>query len=92
MRGRACSISAVLSISKPIRNRQSTRIFLAWRAFNKRMKHSRGDVGIWHETYLVRAGEYENAYSGIPPHGLGRVADLVPAEGARSDARGRFKR
>ncbi len=56
------------------------------------MKHSRGDVGIWHATYLVRAGEYENVYSGIPPHGLGRVADLVPAEGARSDARGRFKR
>ena len=56
------------------------------------MKHSRGDVGIWHETYLVRAGEYENVYSGIPPHGLGRVADLVPAEGECSDARGLFKR
>jgi hypothetical protein len=65
--------------------------FPVWRAFNKRMKHSRGDVGIWHETYLVRAGEYENVYSGMPPHGLGRVADLVTAEGARSDARGRLK-
>jgi hypothetical protein len=31
----------------------------AWVAFNKRMRESRGDVGIWHETYLVRAGEYE---------------------------------
>ena len=29
----------------------------AWVAFNKRMAKSRGDVGIWHETYLVRAGE-----------------------------------
>ncbi len=32
----------------------------AWVEFNRRMKGSRGDVGIWHETYLVRAGEYES--------------------------------
>ena len=38
----------------------------AWVAFNKRMRESRGDVGIWHETYLVRAGEYEAIYSGMP--------------------------
>jgi hypothetical protein len=31
----------------------------AWVAFNKRTAASRGDVGIWHETYLVRAGDYE---------------------------------
>jgi hypothetical protein len=30
----------------------------AWTAFNRRMKSSRGDVGIWHETYLVPAGRY----------------------------------
>src|SRR5690242_32113 len=29
----------------------------AWVAFNRRMSNSRGDVGIWHETYLIRAGE-----------------------------------
>ena len=28
----------------------------AWVAFNKRVGASRGDVGIWHETYQVRAG------------------------------------
>ena len=33
--------------------------FPAWTAFNRRMKNSRGDVGIWHETYLVKAGNYE---------------------------------
>ena len=64
--------------------------FPAWRAFNKRMKHARADVGIWHETYLVRAGEYENVYSGMPPFGLGRASELMPADGARSDARGRL--
>jgi Domain of unknown function (DUF4188) len=28
-------------------------------AFNKRMARSRGDVGIWHETYKIAAGQYE---------------------------------
>ncbi len=28
----------------------------AWVAFNKRMEKSRGDVGIWHETYRVGPG------------------------------------
>ena len=38
----------------------------AWVAFNKRSENSREDVGIWHETYLVRAHEYEAIYSGMP--------------------------
>jgi hypothetical protein len=63
----------------------------AWTAFNKRMKDSRGDVGIWHETYLVKAGQYEAVYSGMPPHGLGRASELVPATGSRQDARTRLR-
>jgi len=46
----------------------------AWVAFNKRMRESRGDVGIWHETYKVRAGEYEAIYSGMPRQGSARWA------------------
>jgi hypothetical protein len=65
--------------------------FPVWSDFNKRMKHSRGDVGIWHETYLVRAGEYENVYSGMPPIGLGRVGELVEASGNRASARSRLR-
>ncbi len=64
----------------------------AWVAFNKRSGNSRGDVGIWHETYLVRAGEYEAVYSGMPPFGLGKVGQLVPASGRRDTARGRMGR
>lgn len=64
--------------------------FPAWTAFNKRMKSSRGDVGIWHETYLVKAGNYEGVYSGMPPYGLGRVSELVEATGTRNDARSRL--
>jgi hypothetical protein len=63
--------------------------FPAWVEFNKKNAKSRGDVGIWHETYLVRAGEYEALYSGMPPTGLGRVSSLVPARGRMNTARGR---
>ena len=62
----------------------------AWMAFNKRMGRSRGDVGIWHETYRVAAGQYEAIYSGMPPHGLGKVARLVPARERLESARGRL--
>jgi hypothetical protein len=62
----------------------------AWVAFNRRVGQSRGDVGIWHETYRVRTDEYETVYSGMPPFGLGKVGRLVPASGSRESARGRL--
>lgn len=62
----------------------------AWVAFNRKVGGSRGDVGIWHETYRVRAGEYETIYSGMPPFGLGRVGRLVPASAGRESARERI--
>jgi len=62
----------------------------AWVAFNKRLGNSRGDVGIWHETYLVPAGRYEAIYSGMPPFGLGQAGTLVPAAGRRDSARARI--
>lgn len=62
----------------------------AWMAFNKRMARSRGDVGIWHETYKIAAGQYEAIYSGMPNRGLGKVSQLLAAEGARDTARGRI--
>jgi len=62
----------------------------AWVAFNKKIGGSRGDVGIWHETYQVRAGEYETIYSGMPPFGLGSAAKLVPISDKRESARERI--
>jgi hypothetical protein len=69
---------------------QQSRHWPVWVEFNRRMKNSRGDVGIWHETYLVKAGQYEAVYSGMPAYGLGRVGELVPATGNREDARKRL--
>jgi hypothetical protein len=49
----------------------------AWRAFNRLVRGS-GDVGIWHETYRVRAGEYEAIYGNMPRVGLARVGEHLP--------------
>ena len=72
-------------------NARASEHFPAWSAFNKRMKGSRGDVGIWHETYLVKAGNYETLYSGMPAYGLGKASGQVPATGALSGARKRLQ-
>ncbi|MEM8959511.1 MAG: DUF4188 domain-containing protein [Pseudomonadota bacterium] len=64
----------------------------AWTAFNRRVRETgRGAVGIWHETYMVEAGAYETLYRGMPAHGLGKCGRLVPATGARMEARGRVQ-
>ena len=63
----------------------------AWVDFNKRVARSRGDVGIWHETYKVRAGDYECIYSGMPRFGLAAASTTLPAEGHLDAARGRLE-
>ena len=60
-----------------------------WRTYWKRVGAS-GRTGIWHETYLVRAGEYEGIYGNMPPFGLGKAARLVPASES-SSARTRLR-
>jgi hypothetical protein len=62
----------------------------AWQAFNKAVA-SNGDVGIWHETYVIKPGSYENIYNNMPPWGLGLAGRLVDAVGARQEARQRMK-
>ena len=61
----------------------------AWRNYWKRVgKDDR--TGIWHETFLVRDGEYEAIYGNMPARGLGKATSLVPVAEA-STARGRLK-
>ena len=61
----------------------------AWRNYWKRVGTS-ARTGIWHETYLVRAGEYEAIYGNMPPFGLGKAGRLVPLAEGKS-ARQRFR-
>ncbi len=61
----------------------------AWRDFNRRIGTD-GSVGIWHETYCVSAGRYENIYVNMPPFGLGRAGELTPVGPGRHSARQRL--
>ena len=61
----------------------------AWRRYWRRVGAS-NRTGIWHETYLVRGGEYEAIYGNMPPFGLGKATELVPLAES-SNARGRIR-
>ena len=61
----------------------------AWIRFRRNVGDS-GDVGIWHETYVIKEGQYESIYHNMPPFGLGRVGQLVEATGHRESAAGRI--
>ena len=63
----------------------------AWRAFNSAIGTD-GSVGIWHETYAVSVGNFENVYVNMPPFGLGRAGHLEPAAGGKQSAAGRLGR
>jgi hypothetical protein len=58
----------------------------AWKSFNKIVRGS-GDVGIWHETYRVRAGEYEAIYGNMPRIGLALAGEHAPLGSTTSAAR-----
>jgi hypothetical protein len=62
----------------------------AWAAFNRAVGDN-GDVGIYHETYRVAPGQYENIYINMPPTLFGKVAPLVEATGGSVSARGRME-
>ena len=63
----------------------------AWAAFNRRVGGN-GSVGIFHETYLVPAGQYESVYANMPEFGLGLAGKVVPAVGRMQSAKTRLER
>jgi hypothetical protein len=68
--------------------------FPAWQEYYRDGTREDAAVGIWHETYVVRSGEYENLYNNMPPFGLGASdrSELVSADGEREWAAGRLGR
>lgn len=54
----------------------------AWRKFNRRVGTG-GDVGVWHETYVVPQAGISSLYVNMPAFGLGKVAGVQPAGGRR---------
>jgi len=61
----------------------------AWAAFNRAVG-SNGDVGIWHETYRIRPGNFECIYHNMPLFGLSKATAMALAEGDRESAEGRM--
>lgn len=63
----------------------------AWRRFNKAIGGD-GSVGVYHETYRARPGDYESVYVNMPDFGLMRAFGRTPATGRRFSARERMER
>ena len=61
----------------------------AWAAFNRAVA-SNCDVGIWHETYRVRPGDFECIYNNMPPFGLAKATTAVSAKVCLETARARM--
>lgn len=61
----------------------------AWARYARGAGRS-GDVGVWHETYLVPASAHESVYVNMPAFGLGKAAGTAPATGRREHALGRL--
>jgi hypothetical protein len=48
----------------------------AWKAFRAATGDG-GNVGIWHETFRVRAGEHESIYGNMPVRGLAAAGEHI---------------
>jgi len=66
----------------------------AWQDYYEDGTKDDASLGIWHETYVVSAGEYETVYNNMPRHGLGATdgATITTAAGQRDTAGGRIGR
>ena len=62
----------------------------AWQSFNKAIGTD-GSVGIWHETYAISPGSYENIYVNMPLFGLGKAGTALAVTGARQSATDRLR-
>ncbi len=49
----------------------------AWRAFTKKIGAGR-DIGVWHELYAIRPGDYEGTYVNMPEFGMARAGEHLP--------------
>lgn len=61
----------------------------AWADFNRKIG-SNGDVGVFHETYRIAPGQYENVFVNMPPTLMSAIAPVNEASGPRASARGRM--
>lgn len=60
-----------------------------WHAFNAKVGSS-GDVGVYHETYKIKAADYECVYVNMPAMGLAAATSHVPVARKGQAARDRI--
>lgn len=63
----------------------------AWRDFNKKAFQTEA-VGIFHETYVIQKGQYENIYTNMPLFGLAKASEPLPIEKGNETARERIQK
>ena len=62
-----------------------------WKKFMKKVG-TNGEVGIWHETYIIKKGQYENIYANMPPFLLGKVGKLEKIVSSNNSAKKRVSK
>ncbi|MFF4359757.1 DUF4188 domain-containing protein [Streptomyces sp. NPDC001604] len=64
----------------------------AWAAINRKERSGRlrGQVGIWHEAYIVPEGSYEAIYGDMPAFGLAAAHGQIPLQKRGRYAKDRF--
>lgn len=62
----------------------------AWKNFNQKVGKN-DSVGIYHETYQVKEGNYESFYGNMPFYGLGKALELIPITPKQESAQERLK-
>jgi hypothetical protein len=60
-----------------------------WNWYNRAIQKD-GTMGIWHETYVVKAGCYEAIYVNMPRYGLGKAGELLKIGAAAESMRQRL--
>ncbi|TXL57613.1 monooxygenase family protein [Aeromicrobium terrae] len=63
-----------------------------WLDWYRRKQDKNRHAGIWHETYAVRAGEYEAVYQNMPDIGLMKAGRVFPVGSGSDTARTRIGR
>lgn len=62
----------------------------AWTRYMKKIGAD-GTVGIWHETYQIRKGQYESVYDNMPKFGLAAAFNHTPVTAKLNSAKQRIE-
>lgn len=63
----------------------------AWKKFNQKA-HNNKAVGIYHETYQIKKGDYESIYVNMPLYGLGSALPHIPITPDQQSAQNRLRK